>query len=52
MSASTEPDDAIENNLAVEREHSDELDKQLDKLADEVAPKKPAGDGAWKGDVA
>jgi hypothetical protein len=52
MPASTEPDEAIEKDVADEKERSGRLGKQLDKLAEEVAPKKPAGDDTWKGDVA
>ncbi|HXQ47784.1 MAG TPA: hypothetical protein VN806_14275 [Caulobacteraceae bacterium] len=52
MPASRKTDDAIEKDLADERERSGKLGKQLDKLAEEVAPKEPAGDDTWKGDVA
>jgi hypothetical protein len=44
--------DGIQRELADEKERSGELGKRLEKLAEDVAPEKPAGDDTWKGDVA
>ena len=52
MTASTDADDVTETHRPDEEERSADLKKRLDELAKEVAPKKPAGDDTWKGDVA
>jgi hypothetical protein len=44
--------DRTEQDIADDKERSTELGEQLDHFEEEVAPKKPAVDHSWKGDVA